>query len=70
MISPMIETSIPKTMLGITIKLNRCNYLLWAQMFCIFIGTQNKLAHLLQDPHATTDFTYVIWLNGDYYVMP
>jgi len=28
--SLMIETSIPKIMLGITIKLNGSNYLLWA----------------------------------------
>ena len=67
--SPMVETSIPKTMLGTTIKLNGSNYLLWAQAFCIFIGAQNKLAHLLQDPPAITDPTYVTWLTGDYSVM-
>jgi len=55
----MVETSIPKTMLGTTIKLNGSNYLLWAQTFRIFIGAQNKLAHLLQDPPATLDPTYV-----------
>jgi len=55
----MIETSIPKTMLGTTVKLNGSNYLLWAQVFRIFIGAQNKLAHLLFDPPATSDPTYV-----------
>jgi len=29
MISPMVETSILKTMLGTTVKLNGSNYLLW-----------------------------------------
>jgi len=62
----MVETSVPKTMLGTTVKLNGSNYLLWAQVFCIFIGAQSKLAHLLQAPPATTDPTYVTWLIGDY----
>ena len=65
----MIETSIPKTMLGTTVKLNSSNYLLWAQAFRIFIGAQNKLAHLLQVPPTNTDPTYVTWLTGDYSVM-
>jgi len=61
MISPlMVETSIPKTMLGTAVKLNESNYLLWAQAFNIFIGAQNKLAYLLLDPPATSDPTYVI----------
>jgi len=65
----MVETFIPKTMLGTTVKLNGSNYLLWAQAFRIFIGAQNKLAYLLQDSPATSDPTYVIWLTGDYSVM-
>jgi len=56
---PIVETSIPKTMLGTTVKLNGSNYLLWAQTFCIFIGTQNKLAHLLQSLPAAMDPTYM-----------
>jgi len=67
--SPMVETSVPKIMLEITVKLNRSSYLLWAQAFCIFIGTQNKLAHLLQPPPAIMDPTYVTWLIGDYSTM-
>ena len=67
--SSMVETSVPKAMLGITVKLNGSNYLLWAHAFRIFIGAQNKLAHLLQAPPATTDPTYVIWLTRDYSVM-
>jgi len=69
MISYIVETSILKTMLENTVKLNGLNYLLWAQTFHIFIGTQNKLAHLLQAPPATTEPTYVIRLTGDYSVM-
>ena len=59
-LSLIIETSIPKTMLGTMMKLNGFNYLLWAQALRIFIGDQNKLAHLLQSPPAATDLTYVI----------
>jgi len=62
--SPMVETSVLKTMLGTTVKLNGSNYLLWAQMFFIFIDAQNKLAHLLQTPPAITDPTYVTRLTG------
>ena len=67
--SPMVETSAPKTMLGTAVKLNGSNYLLWAQAFRIFIGIQNKMAHLFQPPPTTTDPTYVTWLTGDYSVM-
>jgi len=67
--SPMVETSISKTMLGTTVKLNGSNCLLWVQTFCICIGTQNKLAHRFQDPPTTLDPTYMIWLTGDYSVM-
>jgi len=38
-------------------------------VFRIFIGPQNKLAHLLQDSSVTTDPTYVTWLTEDYSVM-
>ena len=67
--SPMVDTSVSKTMLGITVKLNGSDYLLWTQAFRIFIGAQNKLAHLLQLLHADTDPTYVTWLIGDYSMM-
>ena len=67
--SLMVETSVLKTMLGTTVKLNGFNYLLWAQAFRIFIGAQNKLAHLLQASHATTDPTAVTWLIRDYSVI-
>ena len=50
-------------------KLNGSNYLLWAQVFHIFIGAQNKLAHLLQSPSDVKDLTYVTWITGDYSVM-
>jgi len=53
--SPIVETSVPKTALGTTVKLNDFNHLLWAQAFRIFIGVQNKLAYLLQPPPAATD---------------
>ena len=66
---PIVETSVPKTILRTTVKLNGSNYLLWAQTFYIYIGAQNKLAHLLQSPPAATDPTYVICLTGDYSVM-
>ena len=56
-------------MLGTTVKLNGSNYLLWAQVFRIFIDAQNKLAHLLQDSPATSDSTYVTYLTGNYSVM-
>jgi len=46
-------------MLGTTVKLNGSNYLLWAQASRIFIGAQNKLAHLLQPLPAAMDPTYV-----------
>jgi len=67
--SPIIETFVLKTMLGTAMKLNGSNYLLWAQVFRIFIGAQNKLTHLLQSPPAATDSTYVTWLTGEYFVM-
>jgi len=67
--SSMVETSISKTMLGTTIKLNGPNCLLWAQQFRIFIGAQNKLVHLLQDPPVTSNPTYVAWLTRDYSLM-
>jgi len=57
--SPIVETSVPKMMLGTTVKLNGSNYLLWVQTFRIFIGAQNKLTHLLQSPLAATDPSYV-----------
>ena len=63
--SLMAETSVPKTMLGTTVKLNESNYLLWVQVFRIFIGTQNKLAHLFQAPPAFTNLTYVTWFTRD-----
>jgi len=69
MISPMIETSIFKTMLGTTVKLNGSNYLLWTQAFRIFIRAQNKLAYLLHDPPTTSDPTYMTWLTRDYSMM-
>jgi len=53
--SSIVETSVFKTVLGTTVNLNGFNYLLWAQTFCIFIGTQNKLVYLLQSPLAATD---------------
>jgi len=56
----------PKTILRTTVKLNRPIYLLWAQVFCIFIGAQNKLAHLLESSLAAADITYETWLSGDY----
>ena len=51
---PTIQTFMPKTVLGTTVKLNGSNYPLWAQAFRIFIGAQNKLAHPLQPPPAAT----------------
>jgi len=35
-----------------TVKLNGTNYLLWAQSFRLFVGSQKKLKHLTQDPLA------------------
>ena len=37
--SPMVETSVPKIMLEITVKLNRSNYLLWAQPYSLALRT-------------------------------
>jgi len=67
--SSIVETFVPKMVLGTTMKLNGSNYLLWAQAFHIFIGALNKLAHLLQSPLTGTDPTYATWLSSDYYVM-
>jgi len=67
--SPIVETSVPKTMLGTTVKLNDSNYLLWAQALRIFIGAQNKLVHLLQSLSADTYPIYLTWFIGDYSVM-
>jgi len=67
--SLMVETSVHKIMLGTTVKLNGSNYLLWVQVFHIFIGAQNKLDLLLQAPPASTDLTYVTWLIRDYSVI-
>ena len=67
--SHAVETSVSKTVLGTTVKLNGSNYLLRVQAFRIFIGAQNKLAHLFESILATTDPTYTNWLFGDYCVM-
>ena len=67
--SSMVETSVSKTMLGTTVKLNGSNNLLWAQAFRIFIGAQNKSVHLLQPPLADTDLMYMTWLTENYFVM-
>ena len=40
------------------LKLNGSNYLLWVQTFHIFIGAQNRLAHLLQSLPAAIDPTF------------
>ena len=56
--SLMVESSVPKTMLGIVVKLNGSNYQLWVQAYLIFIDAQNKLAHLLQPPPIDMDPTY------------
>ena len=64
-----VGTSVLKTVLGTTMKLNDSNYLLWVHAFHIFIGAKNKLAHLLQPPPVATDLTYVTLLTGDYSVM-
>jgi len=64
--SPVVKTFVPKLMLVTTVKLTGSNYLLWAQVFRIFIG---KLAHLLQAPPATIDPTYVTWLTGNYFMI-
>ena len=57
-----VKTSMPKTVLGTKVKLNGSNYLSWVQTFRIFIGSQNKLAHLLQPPPIAIDPTDVTWL--------
>ena len=59
----------PKTILRTTVKLNGSNYLLWAQVFRIFIGAQNKLAHLLEPTPTTAATTYKTWLSCDYSVI-
>jgi len=70
LISPsIVETSVFKIVLGTIMKLNGSNYLLWAQVFRIFIGVHNKLAHLFRSPPAATDLIYATWLFGDYCVM-
>lgn len=65
--SPAIETMAPKTLLG-TVKLNESNYLLLSQSFQIFIGAQNKLKHLLEDPPASIESGYTDWRSREYYV--
>ncbi|ONK76435.1 uncharacterized protein A4U43_C03F27860 [Asparagus officinalis] len=67
--STTAEILAPKVVLGTTVKLNGTNYLLWAQAFRIFIGAQNKLAHLLTPPLASTDPTYPAWISADCCVM-
>jgi len=67
--SSAIEVSTLKLILRTTVKLNGSNCLLWAKAFRIFIGAQNKLAHLLESPPAAIDLTYVTWLTGYYSVM-
>jgi len=56
----------PKAILGTIVKLNGSNCLLWVQAFHMFIGVQNKLAHLLNPSPATTDET---WFFSEYCVM-
>jgi len=64
----MVETSISKTMLGTTMKLNDSNYLLWVHVFHIFIGAQNKLAYLYS-LHLLIRIPRMWQLTRDYFVM-
>ncbi|PIN11994.1 hypothetical protein CDL12_15397 [Handroanthus impetiginosus] len=44
-----------KATLGTTVKLNGQNYILWSQAFKLFLGSQNKLAHILSSPPDKND---------------
>jgi len=58
-ISPVSGMFGPKTILRTTVKLNGSNYLyVWEKTFRNFIGTQNKLVHLLESPPDATDPAY------------
>ena len=54
-----------KNLMATTVKLNGNNYLLWAQSFKLFIGAQQKVQHLTDDPPNFNDPTYEDSLASD-----
>ena len=64
-----LNSPIPKHFLTTTVKLNSANYLLWAQFFRLFFGSQKKLKHLSEDPPAKSTTAYDDWVATDCSVM-
>ncbi|KAL0319505.1 UNVERIFIED_CONTAM: hypothetical protein Sangu_2106700 [Sesamum angustifolium] len=58
-----------KTALGTTVKLSGQNYILWSQAFKLFLGSQNKLHHILTSPPPSNDAIFPTWQQADYSVM-
>ena len=48
-----------------TVKLNGNNYLLWAQSFHLFVGSQQKQQHLIDDLSAKDSPAYADWAVSD-----
>ncbi|KAK4402403.1 Retrovirus-related Pol polyprotein from transposon RE1 [Sesamum angolense] len=58
-----------KTALGTTVKLTGQNYILWSQAFKLFLGSENKLHHILTSPPPSTDGIFSTWQQVDYSIM-
>lgn len=48
------------TLTATTVKLNGNSYLLWAQSFRVFVGTQREVVHLLDGLPNTKDPSILI----------
>ncbi|KAK4388462.1 hypothetical protein Sango_2452800 [Sesamum angolense] len=65
----IMATAEHKPALGTTVKLIGQNYILWSQAFNLFLGSQNKLHHILISPPPSTDDIFSTWQQADYSVM-
>jgi len=67
-INNIFDSAASKQLFATTVKLNG-NYLLWAQSFHLFVGSQKKLKHLAEDPPAKGTSAYDHWVASDFSVM-
>lgn len=63
----MLHVLITNHMFPCTLTVNRDNYQLWFQYFCIFVRVQRKLGYLLDGLADTKDSCYSDQLTNDYY---
>jgi len=54
-----------KHLFATSVKLSGNNYLLWAQSFCLFVGSHKKQQHLTDDPPAKDTLAYADWVASE-----